>query len=847
MKTILDDLIARGIIRPSSSEYASRTVLVRKKDGSIRMCVDYRTLNRVTARDNYPLPIIEEQIDALQGKRYFTSLDLKDGFHHIYLDKDSIKYTAFITPFGQYEYVKMPFGLKNAPARFQRFVNEILHDLIRNGDVIAYMDDFLVATETREKHLEVLDCVFKLLVENKLELRLSKCRFLYEEIEFLGYIISAEGVRPNESGITAIKEFPTPKCVRDIQSFLGLCSYFRKFIKNFSLIAGPLYDLTKKGTVFEFGLKQKDAFDLLKNKLMSTPIMSIYSPGDETELHCDASSKSFEAVLLQRKPDKKFHQIFYFSKKTTEVESRYHSYELETLAIIYALRRFRIYLQGIPFKIITDCNALVMTLNKKDINPRIARWALELQNFEYSTEHRPGKRMQHVDALSRANSILIVEPNTFEFELSACQMQDPIIKELRTRLEKEQDSLYEMRNGLVYRKRNGQVLFFVPRAMEQDLLHRYHNDFGHFGADKTVALLLITYWFPHMRTKVHEHIRNCTKCIAFSKPSGKAEGFLHSIPKGNLPFETIHVDHFGPVDKMHASKKHVLLVVDAFTKFVKLYAVKTTTSNETIRCLKNYFSAYSKPKTLVSDRGTSFTSKEFEEFMEETNMTHVKIATASPQANGQVERYNRMLAPALGKLYDGKDWHKSLGKIEFAMNNTLSRVTGETPSRLLFGVPQRGQIIDVLREYVEEQNDSGERDLVRMRDNAAEKIKKTREYSERYVNRKRKPAREYCEGDLVGVRNFETTGGKLAPAYRGPYTVIRKLRNDRYVVTDLEGCQISQRPYQGTWEAANMKPWRDKSSEEILSESDSESEDEKCDGMQSESGRDGLMSERPKL
>jgi len=163
-----------------------------------------------------------------------------------------------------------------------------------------------------------------------------------------------------------------------------------------------------------------NAFEVLKERLTEAPILSIYHPGDPTELYCDASSQGFGAVLLQRKADGRFHPVFFFSKRTTEVKSRYHSYELKTLAIVYALRRFRIYLQGIPFKIVTDCNALVMTLNKQNLNPRIARWALELQDFDYSTEHRPGKKMSHVDALSRANGILVIEDNTFEFNLSVC-------------------------------------------------------------------------------------------------------------------------------------------------------------------------------------------------------------------------------------------------------------------------------------------------------------------------------------------------------------------------------------------------------------------------------------------
>lgn len=421
LRQIIDDLLTREIIRPGSSEYASRTVLVRKKDGRMRLCIDYRELNKITAKDNYPLPIIEDQIDSLRGKRYFSLLDLKDGFHHVHMSEDSIKYTAFVTPFGQYEYVKMPFGLRNAPAQFQRHVNEVLSELIKRGDLVAYIDDFMIATETIEKHLEVLNEVYHLLVQNLLELRLDKCQFLSDEIEFLGYIVSEKGIRPSDHGIVAVKNFPIPRNIRDIQSFVGLCSYFRKFIKGFSQIAGPLYDLLKKNTTFEFGKKQSDAFELLKNKLSEAPILVIYNPTDPTELHCDASSQGFGAVLLQRKSDNQFHPVFYFSKRATEVESRYHSYELETLAIIYALRRFRVYLLGISFKIVTDCNALIMTLNKKVINPRIARWALELQDFDYCTEHRPGKIMSHVDALSRINSILVVEANTFEFNLTICQ------------------------------------------------------------------------------------------------------------------------------------------------------------------------------------------------------------------------------------------------------------------------------------------------------------------------------------------------------------------------------------------------------------------------------------------
>lgn len=437
---ILDDLLARKIIRESNSIYASPIVLT-KKNGELRFCIDFRFLNKITERLNYPFPLIEDLFDCLRSKKWFTLLDLKDGFHHISMSEESIKYTAFITPLGHFEFLKMTFGLKIAPPVFQKCINKIFEDLIRSGDVIIYLNDILIVSETIERHLKILKQVLSLMVENKLDLRTDKCKFLQTELEYLKYKVSVEGIKPDERGVSIVVDFPVPRNAREEQSFLGMCSYFRRFVAGFSMVAKPLFDLLKKDAKFEFGEDQFKAFETLKLKLIKSPVLSIYSLNDETELHCDASKLRFGAVLLQRKKDGLFHPIAYFSKRTTEAESKYHSFEIKTLAIVF-------------------------------------------------------DKMRHVDALSRAVNVMVVEDNTLESNLIISQNLDKAIVDLRENLQVKEDKLYEMRNGIVYRKRNGGILFYVPTKMENSVILKYHDEMGHFGHEKTVEATLQYYWFP---------------------------------------------------------------------------------------------------------------------------------------------------------------------------------------------------------------------------------------------------------------------------------------------------------------------------------------------------------------
>lgn len=815
--TICQDLLSRGIIRPSDSPYASPIVLVKKKNGETRMCVDYRALNKLTVRDNYPLPLIDYCIEHLDSKSCFSVLDLKNGFHQIKMSDESVKFTSFVTPSGQFAYDYMPFGLSNGPAYFQRTLTNILREMIDAHEIVVYMDDIVIATSDPIEHLRILEKLLVILANNGIELKLSKCRLLQSSVDYLGYSANCEGIRPNDTHIKAIRKYPVPTNAREVHSCLGLFSYFRRFVPDFSRIAVPLLNLLKSNTPFKFDKDCERAFYTLRDALESSPVLAIYNNERETEIHTDASSHGFGAVLLQRQTDNKMHPVAYYSRRTNPAESRYHSFELETLAVILALRRFGpIIGSRKPFKIVTDCSALTLTLAKKDINPKISRWVLEMEQYNYTIIHRKGSSMGHVDALSRNHAVVAaITSDEIDIHLQATQSRDPVISALCSRLENEEVDHFELKNGLVYRKTpNGRFALYVPAEMEINVIRLVHEKLGHLGFEKCHDQLRVQYWFPHAQDKIKTYIENCIRCIMHTAPKRINERTLHSIPKVPIPFDTLHIDHLGPLSNIRNKSKHILVVIDAFTKFVKLYPVNTTSTKEVCAALQKYFDVYSRPRRIIADRGTCFTSLEFASFMLDHNIEHIKTAVASPQANGQVERVNRVLTPMLGKMTEPvqhADWTRILTRVEFAINNSFHSTTQQLPSVLLFGVPQRGVDVDELTEYLDDLNAPlVSPDLTALRLDALTRIEKSQIKNELQYAKRSVPPRIYAEGDFVVIRNVDTTIGtnkKLIPKYKGPYRIHKVLSHDRYVVRDVETCQLTQLPYNGVIEAARLKPW----------------------------------------
>lgn len=406
LKTQLEAAVKKGHVRPSKSPYGAPVIFVKKKDGSLRLCVDYRALNNATVKNKYPLPRMDELFDRVQGAKYFSRIDLISGFYQIRVAEADVEKTAFRTRYGHYEYMVLPMGLTNAPATFMHLMNETFRDYL-DDFVLCFLDDVLIYSDTLEEHERHVRLVLERLRKVKLYAKLSKCEFFMKEVEFLGHRIGADGLKVMDGKVVAINEWPIPKKVSDIRSFLGLAGFYRKFIKDFSKIAAPLTELTKDDVTFEWKEEQQRAFDQLKLAAKTAPVLLIADPNLPYVVHTDASGFAVGAVL-QQDQGRGLQPVAYLSKKMLPAETRYPVHEQELLAIIVACTAWRPYLHGTRFKVMTDHHSLRYFLTQPMLSGRQARWKDRLAEFDFVIEYIEGKTNVVADGLSRRSDHQVI-------------------------------------------------------------------------------------------------------------------------------------------------------------------------------------------------------------------------------------------------------------------------------------------------------------------------------------------------------------------------------------------------------------------------------------------------------
>lgn len=792
-----------GVIRDSFSDYAAQVLFVPKKDGTKRLCVDFRPLNKKLIKDRFPIPHLEEQLDLLQCGRVFSKLDLKNGYFHVPVSERSRKYTAFVTHSGQYEFNRVPFGLSTSPAVFCRFIRLIFRDLIAKGIALTYMDDVIIIAKDEKEAVERLKTVLDVAASYNLNIKWQKCELLKKRIEYLGQEIHNGTIRSSEGKVKCVNNYPEPKNIKQIQKFLGFANYFRKFIGDFAWIAKPLNDLMKKNVEFKFGDAQKEAFRLLKQKIIERPILSLYQPDAETELHTDASKWATAAILMQKsKDDDEFHPVAFASKRTTACQEKWFSYELELYAVYLAVKKFRNFLLDIKFTIVTDCQAIKSAKEKKDVR-KVAAWLMELQEFDFSITHRPGSKMQHVDALSR---MYVLQTPSLTHQLKQAQDCDERIQAIKQILNEREFEDYVMYNGLLCKYANSSYLIVVPREMEMSIIMKAHR-LGHFKRSKLEAIITKEFFIPGLPNKIDAVVRNCIECILCDRKEGKKEGFLHSINKEPLPLDTFHLDHLGPLPTANRSFVYILAIVDAFTKFVWLFPTRSVTAEETLKKLKIVTNIFGNPRRIIADKGSAFRANLFQDFCNEQNIEVILCTAGVPRGNGQVERIHRIVIAALAKLSfeNPEEWYEHIDDVQRILNTTMQRAINVTPFKLMFGVEMNQNDSDVRRiiehEIMEDFCDEREQ----IRNEAKESILKIQQENKRTFNKNRKEARKYEINDLVAINKTQfSTASKLKPKFLGPYKVTVDKGNERY---EMEKVGVHDGPNKTSSSADNMKGW----------------------------------------
>ncbi|GKB90759.1 putative reverse transcriptase domain-containing protein [Tanacetum coccineum] len=408
----LQELQDKGFIRPSHSPWGAPVLFVKKKDGSLRMCIDYRELNKLTVKNRYPLPRIDDLFDQLQGSRFFSKIDLRSGYHQLRVHEDDIPKTAFRTRYGHFEFTVMPFGLTNAPAVFMDLMNRVCKPYL-DKFVIVFIDDILIYSKTKEDHEVHLGLVLELLRKEKLYAKFSKCEFWLQEVHFLGHVVNQNGIHVDPSKIEAVKNWKTPTTPSEIRSFLGLAGYYRRFIANFSKIAKPLTSLTQKNQKYVWGVEQEEAFQTLKNNLCDAPILTLPDGVEDFVVYCDASNQGLGCVLMQRGK-----VIAYASRQLKTHEKNYTTHDLELGAVVFALKTWRHYLYGTKSVIYTDHKSLQHIFDQKELNMRQRRWIELFSDYECEIRYHPGKANVVADALSRKERLLlgIIEQDAFRSE-----------------------------------------------------------------------------------------------------------------------------------------------------------------------------------------------------------------------------------------------------------------------------------------------------------------------------------------------------------------------------------------------------------------------------------------------
>ncbi len=749
LKEWLQENINKGFIRESTSPFGAPCFFVRKpdwqNDKKLRLCMDYRGLNKITVKDRHPIPLISDTLRNVSKGKIFTTFDLRGAYNLLRMMEGEEYKTAFITKYGLFEFLVMPFGLCNAPAQFQRMMNSIFMDLLNNF-VAAYFDDLVVYSETIEEHWIHVRHVLQILRENGLYCKLEKCQFAQEKIKYLGYEVSKDGISMDPRKIEAVLDWPVPKNVNELQMFLGFTNYYRRLIRDYATKAAPLTNMLKKDVEFDWSDEIQREFECLKKEFVKDSVLAHPDENKPFVVETDASDYGIGGVLSHYDNYHRLQPVAFYSRQMTSAERNYEIHDKELLAIIQCFEEWRHFLLGGKHQVtvLSDHNSLKYFLNNVKLSRRQARWASFISEFDFVISYRPGSLNKRADVLSRRpdyevdldleNQFTLLRPEHFvdvssltcEFHyeprimsVSAIQSDvlnmeiDPVkdwpliiehflctdkwiegLPEEVLRKCKFEEQNFTIKDGRLMRIGSDNITTtpYLQSSKREFNIKRFHDGLGHMKYGSISDLIKRRYWWPKMETEIKGYIASCPQCQLDQSQTAGTSIPIRPLPPVAQPFERWGIDGLENLPETKSGNRNVITAIDYATRKTVAKAVKVLDAAAVAEFL--YFEIllqYGAPFEIISDRGSAFMAEVLQEYLKLQGTRHFATTPYHPRTNGMVERMHASLNHAITTLTDSTStrWDEFLQQAIFGLNVRTHSVTKHSPFYLCYGVHPR--------------------------------------------------------------------------------------------------------------------------------------------------------------
>ncbi|XP_037611722.1 uncharacterized protein K02A2.6-like [Sebastes umbrosus] len=800
----LERLLEMDVIeRIDASPWVSPIVVTLRKNGAVRMCVDLREPNKAVVMDSHPLPHMDDLFSEMRGATVFSTIDLANAYHQVLLAEESRDMTAFITHDGLFRFRRVPYGLCSAPSAFSKMMSLVLKDL---KGVQNYLDDVIVYGIEQEEHDRNLQAVLAALKDAGLQLNKEKCHFNQTSLRFLGHTITPQGLLPDKDHLRAITETPAPSDATTLRSFLGLTAWYAKFVQNYASLVEPMRECLRDDT-FQWTAAAQSSFDTVKTRIVNSSALSVFDSSLPTIVSTDASDYGLGAILTQMHPDTTERTVAFASRSLTPAERKYSIVEKEALACVWAAEKWRTFLWGTRFTLRTDHQALTTLLATKGLGRagmRIARWSARLLCFTYDIVYRAGAQNYAADCLSRLplpseeNAEPVSEPELvalLDTELRALSVKDfavacaacPELTALRAQVKKgwpkrakhlptvlqpyfaTRDEL-SVQDVTIFR---GPHRRLVPVALRKQLVDLAHET--HQGVVRTKQRLRDLYWWPGMDMCVQDSINACATCQMNDKSAKTHAAPLQPVPLPNGPWQKVGIDIVGPFESATWDCRYAVTLIDYYTKWPEVVFTSSITTTAITTFLSAVFARFGNPTELISNNGTQFTSSEFADFLEVRDIKHRKVSLYYPQANGAIERWNRVLKETLLTAeQERKPWKPFIQEFLLTYRATQHSTTGVSPYELMFNRKMRTKV------DIGPASKSTPLSEKQVRHRVISKQNASKAYTD--VRRGARVPR-IKEGSLVRVKKpFHVKKG--LSKFQGPAKVIRKAGSNAYVLED---------------------------------------------------------------